>query len=89
VATDRSGVYYQQLQQFDQKASPQPASENTQVQKVAAPTDSTSVSDSNLVTVTVSSGRPFLYGHAKYGQAEYGWPTLASLTLFPVILEGD
>jgi hypothetical protein len=66
-----AGTYFTLLQQFDQKAIPQPTGDNTQIQKVAAPTDSAAVSDTNLVSITVSS-RPFLYGVARYTQAEYG-----------------
>lgn len=70
MATDRANVYFQQLEQFNQKANPQPTSENVQIQKVAAPTDNATLTDSG-VTATRST-RPFTYGTAKYGQAEYG-----------------
>lgn len=71
ASTNRAGVYFQQLQQFDQKANPQPTGANTQIQKVAAPTDSAVVSDSSLITATIRTP-PFKYGAAQYGQAQYG-----------------
>jgi hypothetical protein len=68
---DRSNVYYQQLEQFNQKAAPQPTDDNVQIQKVSAPTDSVKLDDGNAVTATVMS-RPFTYGAAQYAQAQYG-----------------
>ena len=68
---DNSGAYFRLLQQFDQKAQQQPADANVQIQKVAAPTDATTLDDGNAATFTVGA-RPFLYGVARYGQAEYG-----------------
>lgn len=65
------GAYYNLLQQFDQKAIPDPTSDNTQIQKVSAPTDSATLDDGNAVTWSVASA-PFKYGAAKYGASTYG-----------------
>lgn len=69
--TTRDNVYYQQLQQFDEKQNPSPASDNVQIQKVSAPTDSATVSDGNAITFYVSA-RPFLYSQARYAASQYG-----------------
>ena len=66
-----AGSYFQLLQQFDAKAEQQPISNNVQIQKVSSPADSQTLDDGNAAAFTVAS-RPFTYGSAKYGQAEYG-----------------
>lgn len=66
-----SGQYFTLLEQFNDKAIPDPQTDNTQIQKVAAPTDSATVSDGNQISITVSA-RPFTYGVAKYAQSQYG-----------------
>jgi hypothetical protein len=66
-----AGTYFTLLQQFDQKAIPEPTGDNTQIQKVAAPTDSAIVGDTSLIITTIQTP-PFKYGVARYGQAQYG-----------------
>lgn len=66
-----AGNYFDLLGQFDQKAIPQPTGDNVQIQKVSAPTDAATLDDGNAVVATVAA-RPFTYGVARYGQAEYG-----------------
>lgn len=66
-----SGEYFKLLSQFDAKAEQQPLSPNVQIQKVASPTDSASVSDTGGVTATVGTP-PAHYGVSRYATAGYG-----------------
>lgn len=58
------------LATINDKATPDPPSENDPIQKVSTPFEKVAISDA--ATAAVGAGRPFTYGAAKYGQAQYG-----------------